>query len=177
VRTSTIATSPRRCASSSISISLEIQHVARPDHPRHVGDVRVQALPHLEPLELAGEVVRLAAAEGVVVVAEVVVEAMDEKPRTCALLRVERQEGRLRVRLLEQLHDHLGLRQPVEHRDAPLRRVQVEEPLRPVREVDLDALDLHALLGERDAHARAVGTARRIDQPHGSRPISRAICS
>ncbi len=57
------------------------------------------------------------------------------------------------------------------------RRVQLEDPLRALVEVDLDALVLEPFLGERDAHAGAVRTARCVDQLHGSSPIRFAICA
>src|SRR5262249_8072820 len=40
------------------------------------------------------------------------------------------------------------------------------DPRGPVAEVDLDGLVVEALLGERDAGARAVRARRRVDQPH-----------
>ncbi len=71
----------------------------------------------------------------------------------------------------------LGLRQPVEHRNAAVRRVQLAQPLRAIGEIDQRHVVLDALLGERDADARAVRAARRVDQIHPSSPISAAICS
>src|SRR5436853_4016098 len=102
VRTSRIATSPRRSTSSSIATSLigsqgahylelrrecrpleqslqpalqarrerDTEHLADAHEPRREARVREQALPELEGLEPRGQKVPVAAAEGVVLVAE-----------------------------------------------------------------------------------------------------------
>ena len=148
-----------------------------PDHPRDVRDVREEALAEVELVELPLEIVRVAAAERVVVVPEVRVEAVDLEPRSRPPRGSAGRNDRLGVELLEELHDHLGLRQPVENRDTAVGRVQLEQPLRTVAEVDLDRLVLDALLGESDPNTRAVRAPRRVDQLHPSSPISAAICS
>ena len=118
--------SPRRPASSSISISLtarrtvatsaatdgrcsssleprrdpprqrDAEQVAGADHPRCVRDVGEEALTDGERLEPRRELVRVAAAERVVVVAEAVVEAVHEQPRLRALGSACGQERRAR---------------------------------------------------------------------------------
>jgi hypothetical protein len=82
-----------------------------------------------------------------------------------------------RIELVEELHDHLGLRQTIEHRNAAVRRVQFTQPLRAVGEVDLDDVVVDALLRERDPDACAVRAAQCVDELHASSPISAAICS
>ena len=85
-------------------------------------------------------VVRLAAAKGVVVVAEQRVEAEDREPRPRPRGQVGGQQRRRRVPLLEVLHDHGRLGQDeavVEDRHAA-RAVQVVDPRGPVAQVDLD---------------------------------------
>src|SRR5262249_59914126 len=57
-------------------------------------------------------------------------------------------------------------------------RVLLVQPRGPVGEVDLDGLELDALLGEHDPRSRGVGTARSVVQrDHGCTPITVAICS
>src|SRR5262249_47662554 len=57
-------------------------------------------------------------------------------------------------------------------------RVLLVQPRGPVGEVDLDGLELDALLGEHDPHSRGVGTARSVvERDHGCTPITVAICS
>ncbi len=56
----------------------------------------------------------------------------------------------------------------------PAERVQLEQPRGAIGEVDLDPLEVDALLGDRDANARAVRTAGCVVELHGSSPISRA---
>ena len=73
---------------------LDTEHVAGADHPRHVGDVRVQALADREVSELGGELVLVAAPECVVVVADVRVEAMHEQTGASAGRRVAGQQRR-----------------------------------------------------------------------------------
>src|SRR5262249_40259284 len=74
-------------------------------------------------------------------------------------------ERRLRITLLEVLVDDGRLREQerilLEHRNAPLPILLVD-PGRPFVEVDLYDLVLDALLGERDAHARAVRAAAGV---------------
>src|SRR4029077_17015917 len=57
------------------------------------------------------------------------------------------------------------------------RDVQLVDPRRAVRQVDLDRLVVDSLLGEDDARASAVPAPRGVDQPHSSSPISLAIAS
>ena len=66
----------------------------------------------------------------------------------------------------------------LDHRHAS-GRVLLVDPRRPVVEVDLDGLELDALLREGDADARAVRTARRVveRERHGWTPKTSAICS
>ena len=63
------------------------------------------------------------------------------------------------------------------HGNAP-GRVLLVEPVRPVREVDLDGLELDAFLGENDPDPRDIRTACGVVQrDHGCTPITVAICS
>ena len=97
--TSTSAAIEGRCSSSAEPRrdprgQLDAEHVARADHPGDVRHVREQALPHLERVQLAGQVVVVAATERVVVVAEVVVEAIHEQARPRTLGEIGRQQRR-----------------------------------------------------------------------------------
>ena len=162
---------------------LDAEHVARTDDPRDVRDRR-EAVGQVRDVELAQplhEVVGLAAAERVVVVPELVVEAVDAQPLERALRGIGGRERRLGVPLLEVLHDQVRLGEHegvlLEHGDAA-GRVLLVDPTWPVGEVDLDGLVRDALLREHDPHARAVRAARGVvERDHACRPISSAICA
>jgi hypothetical protein len=102
----------------------------------------------------------LAATERVVRVAQIV-EAEHREPRGSARDGVHGEQRRVGMALLEVLADDDGLREDqvalLQHRHARRRRVQLVEPRRALREVDLDRLVGDALLGEDDPHAGAVG--------------------
>ena len=75
------------------------------------------------------------------------------------------QERRLGIALLEVLHDHRGLGQEPARPPRPRARGRSRSSRRSRRagrEVDLDRLVLDVLLGEHDAHARAVRAARCV---------------
>src|SRR4029077_9341236 len=81
----------------------------------------------------------------------------------------------------EVLHDHGRLRKRpavlFDDRHAAGRVLSVD-PGRPVVEIDLDRLELDALLAEDDPHPRAIGAARRVVQrDHASTPMIPAIRS
>ena len=136
-----------QAVSAGYAVEREAHQVAQAEEPREVGDVREAERPPGEerrrrerPVEIGQHVVEplgraLAAPERVVRLAEVV-EAEHEQPRDRPLAGVGRQERRLRVALLEVLVDHDGLGQHpavlLEHGDAPVGRVVLEEPGRPV---------------------------------------------
>ncbi len=131
----------------------------------------------------ACQIVVVAAAERVVVVAEKVVEAMHEQPSPRALARASAgSSAGSGIALLEVRHDHLRLRQDEAKPSSstgtrPRGGFSSIDPARAVTQVDLDRLVVDALLGERDPRTRAVRAASSVDQLHGSSPISRAICS
>src|SRR4029077_6353530 len=86
------------------------------------------------------------------------------------------------IALLEELHDHRGLRQrapPVFLDDGHASgRVLLVEPVRPVGEVDLHHVVVDSLLGEDDPDPRDIWAARGvIERDHGCTPITVAICS
>src|SRR5579872_982663 len=176
-----------------IWVELHLHAFARPQHPRHVRDVREAVLGAAEPrpllegrveaIELLGEErVRagLAAAQRVIRLRERVVPE-DAQPRERAVGRVGGEERRIGIALLEVLHDHRRLRERpavlLDDGNAPGRVLLVDPPW-PIVEVDLDRLEFDVLLGEDDAHARAVRTARRVVQrQHQATPSTDAICS
>jgi len=109
------------------------------------------------------------------------VVAKDEQPDKRAIGGIPRQQRRLGVALLQELHDHRRLRQwpplLLDHRDAP-GRVLLVQPRGTIGEVDLDHVELDALLGEDDPDARAVRAARSVvERHHGWTPMTAASCS
>ena len=166
---------------------------SRAQHPRHVRDVGEPVLGAAEPRALAERDVELrellveqrrravlAAPQRVVRLREVVVPE-DPKSRKRAVCGVGCEQRRLGIPVFEELHDHRGLRQQpavlLEHRYAP-RRILLVDPRGTIAEVDLDRLVLDILLGEHDAHTRAVRAARSVvEREHQTcTPISSAIC-
>ena len=83
--------------------------------------------------------------------------------------RIGRMQG-VRPGLLEIFQDHGALEEgavvDLEHRRLAERR-QVEEPRGLVGKVDIDALERHRLLGQRDGGALHVGTERVADEGQG----------
>ena len=125
----------------------------------------------------------LPAPQGVVGTGQLVV-AEDEEPNEGTVGGIGGQQRRLRVALLEELHDHRRLRQRravvlLDHRDTS-GRVLLVEPGGPVGEVDLDDVSNSMPFSARTIRTRATyGTARRRcrGQAHGCTPITVAICS
>ena len=160
---------------------LEAERIACTDDPRHVCDRREAVRRRIELLQTLDERVLVAAAEGVVVVAQVVVEPIDPQALERPLRRIAREERGLGVPLLEVLHDHRRLRQDervfLEHRHLA-GRILLVQPRGPVREVDLHRLVGEAFLREHDPHARAERAARGVVQrDHASSPRTSAICA
>ena len=181
-------------ASEGKAVELDAEHVARAQEPRDERDVREPVLRAAEVRPLAEQRVEpaergverlgravLPAPKGVVGTGQLVV-AEDEEPNEGAVGGIGGQQRRLRVALLEELHDHRRLRQRravvlLDHRDTS-GRVLLVEPGGPVGEVDLDGLVLDALLGEDDPDPRDIGTACGVvERDHGCTPITVAICS
>ena len=66
----------------------------------------------------------------------------------------------------------------VEHGHPAVRRVQLEQPLRAVREIDLDASRARSPFSASAIRTRAqYGQRGASIELHGSSPIRRAICS
>ena len=110
-----------------------------------------------------------------------VVEALDSQADERTFCGVGRQQRRVRVALLEVLHDRRRLRQHervlLEHRHAA-GRIQLVDPRGPVAKIDRDHLMLDALLREHDSDARAVRTTVGVvERDHGASPMTSATCS
>jgi hypothetical protein len=181
------------CANRREHFEGDAEHVAGAEHPRNVGNVGEPVLGTAEPRTLRERGVELAelgveplrravltATQRVVRPREVVVPE-DPQSRKRAICCVGCEKRRLGIPVLEELHDHRGLRQqpPVllQHGYAACR-VLLVDPRGTIGEVDLDRLVLDRFVGEHDAHARAVRAARSVvEREHQTcTPISSAIC-
>ena len=142
----------------------------RSDDPRDVGNVGLAELGagevgaciegRVQLRELGIERLRrLPFKQDAVVGAGKLIEAFEPKPNERALGRPRREKRRLRMALLEVLHDYARLRQDdaalLQDRD-PADRVLLVEPVGAVLQVDLDRLVGDLLLGEEDPNAGAV---------------------
>ncbi len=148
----------------------------RPDDPGDVGDVglaelragevgaRRESRVQLRELVIEG-LGRLPLEHDAVVGPGKLIEALEPKPNERALRRPRREERRLRMALLEVLHDHARFRQDdaalLEDGDLPYG-VLLVEPDGAVFQVDLDRLVGDLLLREQDPNAGAVRAAGRV---------------